>query len=280
MKKAVPLLEVTVVVGLFFFLRTVLGDSAIADWQQSIFGAAPVSSSLLYFVLPLVFVLAMRRNLGASGLATQRLGYHLRVAIRAIAVVAPVTILFPLVVLLGSDPKQWLGASILTIGFAAGGLVMARSVSGLANESETTINVNGFLGYIGLLVAGLALVALLNSVSQLLARIVLALVFVAFLEEVFFRGYIQSRLNESFGKPYSFHGVSFGAGLLIAAAIFGLMHPLAAPDETTPWAWAVWTATGGLIFGFLREKTGAVVTPAIVHGVILLPGVLFGAVGK
>jgi membrane protease YdiL (CAAX protease family) len=132
----------------------------------------------------------------------------------------------------------------------------------------------------GLLVAGMTLVALLHPLSQLLARIVLALVFAGFLEEVFFRGYIQSRLNDSFGRPYSFHGVSFGAGLLVAAALFGLAHPLTALSETTPWAWALWTTTLGLTLGFLREKTGAVVTPAIVRGVILLPGVLFGAVGQ
>ncbi len=127
MRKAVPLLEVTVVVGLFFFLRHVLKNSGMADWQQSIFGAARVSSSLLFWVLPSVAVLATRCDPGTSGLTTQRLGYHLRVARRALAVVAPVTILFPLVRLLGSGPKQWLGASILTIGFVAGGLVMART---------------------------------------------------------------------------------------------------------------------------------------------------------
>jgi len=252
----------------------------LADWQQSLFGAAPVSSSLLFFVLPMVVVLAMRRNPGASGLTAQRLGYHQRVAIRALAVVAPATVLFPFIAWLGSGPMQWLGASILAIGFAVAGLVMVRSVSGLANEAGTAINLKGFLGYVGLLVAGLALVAFLHPISQLLARIVAAVVFVGFLQEVFFRGYIQSRLNDSFGRPYRFHGVGFGAGLLIAAAIFGLMHPLTALGETTPWAWALWTTTVGLILGFLREKTGAVVTPAIVHGVILLPGVLFGAVGK
>ena len=54
--------------------------------------------------------------------------------------------------------------------------------------------------------------------------------------------------------------------------------PLFAPTVTNqnPWGWALWTATGGLIFGFLREKSGAVVTPALVHGALIVPGVLFG----
>ncbi len=109
----------------------------------------------------------------------------------------------------------------------------------------------------------------------MITRIIIALIFVAFLEEFFFRGYVQTRLNEVFGRPYSLFNVNYGAGLISAALMFGLFHPLTVPNET-PWAWALWTATGGLILGFLREKSGAVVTPALVHGAILVPSVLFG----
>ena len=280
MKKTVPLLEVTTVILLFFALRSVLKESVMAGWQQSIFGAAPVSSSLLFFALPLVLVLATRRNPGTLGLTTQRLEYHWRVAVRALAVVAPATVVFPLVSLLGSEPKQWLGGSVLTIGFAAAGVLMLRFVRGLAGEAERELDLTGLLGYAGLLALGLLVMALIHPLAPVGARIVMVLIFVGFLEELFFRGYVQSRLNESFGKPWSLHGVRFGAGLLLAAAVFGLMHPLTALGEATPWAWGLWTATFGLILGYLREKTGAVLTPAIVHGVMLVPGVLFGTVGQ
>ena len=96
------------------------------------------------------------------------------------------------------------------------------------------------------------------AVSQLATRIVAVLIFVAFLEEFFFRGYVQARLNDCFGKPFRFRNVEFGAGLILAAAVFGLAHPLTVAGGA-PWAWALWTTAGGLIFGFLREKTGAVV---------------------
>lgn len=117
----------------------------------------------------------------------------------------------------------------------------------------------------------------MHPLSQLATRIVAVLIFVAFLEEFFFRGYVQSRLNDCFGKPFRFQNVEFGAGLLLAAAVFGLFHPLTVADES-PWAWALWTGAGGLIFGFVREKSGAVVAPTILHGAILLPGVLFGTI--
>src|SRR6185436_12936637 len=40
-------------------------------------------------------------------------------------------------------------------------------------------------------------------------------------EEVFYRGYIQSRINESFGRPFQLGGLQFGAGLLISSLLFG-----------------------------------------------------------
>jgi membrane protease YdiL (CAAX protease family) len=49
-----------------------------------------------------------------------------------------------------------------------------------------------FGGYVGMLIAGVALCYLLHPISQLITRIVIALAFVAFLEEFFFRGYVQA----------------------------------------------------------------------------------------
>lgn len=280
MKKVLLLLEVAVVLGLFLIIRPLLGDTPMADWQKTVFGNAPVSSTLLMFVLPLVFILVMRRNPGAAGLSAQHFRYHAQVGLLAMAVVGPATMLFMVVGLIGSDPMQWVGGSILTIGFLAAGAAMVMFVSKLPEEVESILNLKGFLGFVGFLAIGLVAIAIINPLSPLLARMVMVLVFVGFLEEFFFRGYLQSRLNDVFGKPFRLRGVGFGAGLVLAAVIFGLMHPLSALGETTPWAWALWTTAFGLILGYLREKTGSVITPALVHGVLLLPGVLFGAVGK
>lgn len=90
-------------------------------------------------------------------------------------------------------------------------------------------------------------------------------------EEIFFRGYAQSRLNQVFGRPFHFFGTPFGWGALIACLLFGAMHlfggynPLAGSVSFT-WWWGVSAAFGGLVFAYLREKTGSVVAPAIVHG--------------
>ncbi len=107
-----------------------------------------------------------------------------------------------------------------------------------------------------------------------MTSIVQKLIFVGFLEEFFFRGYVQSRLNDVFGRPYQLAGVSIGLGLFISAVLFGLLHPLTAL-EGLPWPWAVWTATGGILFGFIREKSGSVLACAIAHGLWVLPTAFF-----
>jgi membrane protease YdiL (CAAX protease family) len=89
-------------------------------------------------------------------------------------------------------------------------------------------------------------------------------------EEVFFRGYVQSRLNESLGRPWRIFGVAFGPGLFGAALFFGLVHALNRVDYFSGvysflWWHALVTAST-LFYGFLRERHGSVLAPAIVHG--------------
>jgi membrane protease YdiL (CAAX protease family) len=268
------LVEVAAVLALFVLLRTLLRDTNFGAWQESVLGAGFLSNGLFFFVLPLTVLTATRRNLGHYGLTTQRLAYHRGVALKTVSVLLPATLLFPLLVLLETTPREWLGAIILTVGFAAAGLVVIRLVENVRNCPQTRIFLQGLLAYLAMLLGGLAIGYAVESVSDLLTRAVYVLLFVGFLEEFFFRGYVQSRLNDSFGRPYSLFNTHCGLGLVLAAAVFGLLHPIMSP-EGTPWPWALWTTVMGLVFGFIREKTGAVVASGIAHGVILLPRVIF-----
>jgi membrane protease YdiL (CAAX protease family) len=92
-------------------------------------------------------------------------------------------------------------------------------------------------------------------------------------EEILFRGYMQSRLNEDFGRPWSFRGVSFGPGLLVSSALFGVLHlfnafnPFLGIYSLSP-LWAVTSFFAGLVFGFVREKTGTVLSASLAHGLV------------
>jgi len=89
-------------------------------------------------------------------------------------------------------------------------------------------------------------------------------------EEMFFRGYVQSRLNGVFGRPWRILTVSLGPGLLVSSALFALIHVLnpARPFHGSwelSWLWGVSTFLSGLLFGWLRDLTGGSWAPAIVH---------------
>jgi uncharacterized protein len=89
-------------------------------------------------------------------------------------------------------------------------------------------------------------------------------------EELLFRGVIQSRLNLAFGRPFEFFGAQWGWGAMITGLLFGLMHVLNVPalfeGRWNPdwWAGPVMFCLA-LPFAYLRERTGAVLPPAVLH---------------
>jgi uncharacterized protein len=90
-------------------------------------------------------------------------------------------------------------------------------------------------------------------------------------EEIFFRGYMQSRLNRAFGRPFRFLGVQFGCGVIISSLLFGIIHALNSFDYFEgryefSWQQGVATFFAGLFFGLLREKTGSIVAGGVAHG--------------
>jgi uncharacterized protein len=73
-------------------------------------------------------------------------------------------------------------------------------------------------------------------------------------EETLFRGVIQAAVAEEIGGP---HGV--GLGLLIAAMLFGLLHPI------TP-TYAALAGLIGLYLGWLWLASGNLLVPIVTHG--------------
>ena len=105
-------------------------------------------------------------------------------------------------------------------------------------------------------------------------------IFVGFAEELFFRGYVQSRLNEVFTKKYrKIIGVDFEwhQGTLITGVVFfGLPHILVGINpliriyniSLAHIIIAAFASFLGIIFGIIREKTGGIIIVTILHGLI------------
>jgi len=116
--------------------------------------------------------------------------------------------------------------------------------------------------------------------EALLLDIIWFLVFVGFAEELFFRGYVQERLNEVFtGKFDGFLGVRFEwhRGTLISGVFFfGLPHLLGAVNPFTGRFSLDYVLLGvtasacfmGVVLGVIKEKTGGILLPAVIHGLL------------
>jgi membrane protease YdiL (CAAX protease family) len=76
---------------------------------------------------------------------------------------------------------------------------------------------------------------------------------IALPEEAFFRGYLQTRLDQRWPPRWRVLGASLGPGWLITAGIFAVGHVLTTPN---PGRLAVFFPA--LVFGWLRARTGGV----------------------
>ncbi|MDX1387372.1 MAG: type II CAAX endopeptidase family protein [bacterium] len=86
------------------------------------------------------------------------------------------------------------------------------------------------------------------------------LVVVAIPEEIFYRGFMQPQFNRLWGRPWRFLGAPFGKGLIFTSFLFALSHSLI---QLQWWHFSIFFP--GLVFGWLRERTGAVTASALFH---------------
>ncbi len=85
---------------------------------------------------------------------------------------------------------------------------------------------------------------------------------VAIPEEIFYRGYLQARLDEVFGTPWRVGGAAVGHGWWVASLLFAFGH------SVVVWQWwhfAIFFP--GLVFGWMRAKTSDIAAGSIFHAV-------------
>jgi uncharacterized protein len=86
------------------------------------------------------------------------------------------------------------------------------------------------------------------------------LLVIALPEEAFYRGYLQTAFDDSWGGKVRIAGAKIGWGILVSAALFGLGHFL---TEPRPDRLAVFFPA--LLFGWLRARTGGVGAGIALH---------------
>ncbi len=257
--KAKAVIEVVGVFAVTLALVALAGLSSVAAWVRQTTGRAFIEYAVMIAV-PLLILFFTRRNAASYGISIHNLRYQLDVAATAFVPVAIASIPLAFV-----NEQRWSGALIM-----AGVEAAVLFALGWILRRKPTLNEAGMVAAAGLLITYSNL-----AQNATLSKGITALVFYVFFlglgEELLFRGYIQSRLNAAWGRPYRFYGACWGWGIVIASLLFGLMHVLntgsliAGHWQLTPW-WGLWTFFAGLVNGFVREKTGSIAAPALLHG--------------
>lgn len=90
--------------------------------------------------------------------------------------------------------------------------------------------------------------------------ILIQILAVAFPEELYFRGYLQTSLNGFFKPRWNVFGVKLGWSWILTAMIFAFAHSVI----TIQW-WHFAIFFPALLFGYLREKTGGIIASTLFH---------------
>jgi len=270
--KAKAVIEVVVVFVLIWLILALVGLSPLGDWERQITGRFNFIEYTLIIAITLLVLVISRKNLASYGISFRNLRHHLDIAVTAFL---PVALGYLPIAFIGNNHKQWWGSLIMT-----GVNIAVLFFLGWMLRRKPTRNESGIF------VGALLLITVSNLTQRApldnpLSGFIYYIFFVGFGEELLFRGYIQSRLNEAWGRPFRFFGVPWGWGLVITSVIFGLMHVVNIGSlvngnwRLEPW-WGLWTFFGGLVSGFVREKTGSIVAPSILHGLPQAISTAFG----
>jgi len=224
-------------------------------------------SHILMIVFGVGAIAIQRADFGSYGFTLRNWRYDLSVAVMCIIMAAGFipSLIYPPIV--GNKPVNALfevAANLLTLGFVA--------------TKKNPIKSEGVKP--GLIISSLTpFIIIINATNTgvdlglISSTIIFMFFFTGLGEEILFRGYLQTRLNEVFGRPWKFKDVSFGPGLLISSALFGVLHlfnpfnPFMGSYDLDPW-WAISSSFAGLLFGFIREKTGTVLSASLAHGLV------------
>lgn len=247
------LAEITVVFVLTLVAVGLVARSAFATWEIAHIHR-PFAEYLALALVPFLFIITSRKPLADWGLSFRPLREHVDSALKCIG---PFAIGQTLAMAVRRDAMvQSLVESVAAIA----ALVVCARLLRLKPPPAVSLAALAFVGSVGV------------TPSRAVSAFAFYILFLAPGEELLFRGYIQSRLNRAFGRPYVFMGAPFGAGLVVAAVLFSLFHvvnlPMLYAGMLQPLWWrALPTLAWGLLFGYLRERTGSILAPALVHGV-------------
>ncbi|HSQ28199.1 MAG TPA: CPBP family intramembrane glutamic endopeptidase [Anaerolineales bacterium] len=267
--KILAILEILLVYVAIQIIGILRRSTGMVQWEVQNLGWS-YTGMLVFIGIPALLIWLTRRKWSDYGVSLANWRTNLDLGIKAYLVR-----FIPL--LLGLGGATMIGLDNLKI--TGGAFVALFELIGLAvmiwviiRQKPVKSGRNNLITILLLLLFPILVALAVGKLTVLVVSTVIwQFIFSGFGEEFVWRGYVQSRLNQAFERPYQLFGIQFGPGLIITSLLFGLLHAFNTYDPaigfaSLSWGWALWTFVAALTFGVLREKTGTLVAPGITHG--------------
>jgi len=259
---------ITVFIGSYLVGWLLLDD--VIQAEVALLGWSYISGALLILV-PVTILFLTGRSFSRYGLTLENWRVGLEVGMKCYLIsIVPLGALF-LMNRLGYMYTELVASVVISMGEAVAVYLFLKWIGEkpLGGKGNPRVDLTVM---VSLLALPIAIGYMMNRLSlQVASTVAWQFLFSGFGEEIQYRGYYQSRVNEEFGRPWTLMGVAFGPGLLVSSALFALSHALNTFNPfqgrfELAWGWALFTFFGGLFFGLIREKTGSIIAPGIAHG--------------
>jgi len=264
------------VLAVFSFLQLILilleGASGLVRWERRVLGWSYFTGFLMVLVPTLALVLR-KRELEPSGLTLRGWETSLDAGLKGFIFLVGPRLLLTLLSSRGAAYLYADGSLVLSVAMFFVLFLLLRHLTGKSYRPFSSVRVRLVLAAL-VLVFPLVLGAALGRFSLgVFSTVLWQLAFGGFAEELFYRGYIQSTVNEEYGRPWSVEGVAYGPGLLVSSALYGLdralntFRPLQGVFSVS-WSWGFYAFSVGVFYGFIREHTGDIVGSGVANGLV------------
>jgi membrane protease YdiL (CAAX protease family) len=173
---------------------------------------------------------------------------------------------------------NWSG-KIYSYILAAAFILFFKSIP-LSQYGITTKQKEGSINFsvrttIAVLVVMLAYCIFIGRYKASIENVIFQLLMPSVIEEIVYRGILLTLLSMVFVKNLKIGKMNFGMGVIITSILFGLWHGLNITNDldiTMSWVPFVYTGLIGFVLALVKERTGSLLFPIVIHQIInILP---------
>jgi len=259
-------------VVVFSILQIVLllpdGVRSLVRWENRALGGSYFTGALMV-ALGLFMIIFRRYEFNEMGVATMNWRTSVNYGARGwIFFIIPQYIL-SFILAWGVSYKD----SIELAGLLGGIIVIAAFIMARRNEAKPVTNTR--LLVIGAILLSPLVVRLIYEDFSLglMKEFIWNILVGGFVEEFFYRGYIQSSINLEYKRDWKLGKISFGPGLLVSSLLYGLGRGLRTIKPwkgayPVSWSWTLFAFTVGFFYGLIRESSGDIIGSGTANSLI------------